>query len=104
LSDDRGELVTREVVAVAKELGVSPAQVALAWLRYRPVPVIPIIGARKIAQLEDNIGSLSLALSPEHRQRLDGVSAISLGFPHDFYTREMVRSIVSGGLHERIKA
>jgi len=32
----------REVVAVAQELGISPAQVALAWLRYRPVPVIPI--------------------------------------------------------------
>src|SRR6202521_5738832 len=43
----------REIVAVGKELGVSAAQVALAWLRTRPVPVIAIIGARKLAQIED---------------------------------------------------
>lgn len=41
-------MIIREVVAVSKEMNVSPAQVALAWLRYRPVPVIPIIGARKL--------------------------------------------------------
>jgi aryl-alcohol dehydrogenase-like predicted oxidoreductase len=39
----------REVVAVAQEVGVSAAQVALAWLRSRPVPVIPILGERKLA-------------------------------------------------------
>ena len=53
----------REVVAVGEELGVSAAQVALAWLRCRPVPVIPIIGARKLSQLEDNIRSLEVTLS-----------------------------------------
>ena len=39
-------------------------QVALAWLRYRPVPVIPILGARKLTQLQDNLASLDLQLSP----------------------------------------
>jgi aryl-alcohol dehydrogenase-like predicted oxidoreductase len=33
------------------------AQVALAWLRYRPVPVIPIVGARRLSQLQDNLAS-----------------------------------------------
>src|ERR1700692_2241901 len=37
------------------------AQVALAWLRYRPVPVIPILGARKLSQLQDNLASFNLA-------------------------------------------
>jgi aryl-alcohol dehydrogenase-like predicted oxidoreductase len=46
-SKARNEEVVREVVAVARECGHSPAQVALAWLRQRPQPVIPIIGARK---------------------------------------------------------
>ena len=53
--DGAPHATVREVVAVGKELGVSAAQVALAWLRYRPVPVIPIIGARKLAQVEDNL-------------------------------------------------
>jgi aryl-alcohol dehydrogenase-like predicted oxidoreductase len=93
----------REVVAVAKEVGVSAAQVALAWLRYRPVPVIPIVGARKLTQLEDNLRSLDVTLSPEQLQRLDQASAITLGFPHDFIANSSVRSIVYGGLRDRIK-
>lgn len=99
-----GEATIRETVAVGKELGVSAAQVALAWLRHRAVRVIPIIGARKLAQLEDNIGSLRVSLSPEQVARLDQASAISLGFPHDFFAQDSVRAIVSGGLSHRIKA
>lgn len=94
----------REVVAVGKELGVSAAQVALAWLRYRPVPVIPIIGARKLAQLQDNLESVALTLSPAQLERLDKASAISMGFPHDFLSMEAVRAIVHGGMRDRIKA
>jgi aryl-alcohol dehydrogenase-like predicted oxidoreductase len=94
----------REVVAVARELGVSAAQVALAWLRYRSVPVIPIIGARKISQLEDNIKSLNVTLSPAQLQRLDKATAVSLGFPHDFMAMEPVKAIVFGGMRDRIKA
>ncbi len=94
----------REIIAVGKELGVSAAQVALAWLRYRPVPVIPIIGARKLAQVEDNIRSLEVKLSPEHLERLDKASAITLGFPHDFFALEMVKAVIYGGMRDRIKA
>ena len=94
----------REVVAIGQELGVSAAQVALAWLRYQPVPVIPIIGARKLSQLEDNLASVSLSLSPEQLARLDKVSAVSLGFPHEFLKLDPVKAIVFGGLRDRIKA
>jgi len=45
----RKEAVAREVVAVARESGHPPAQVALAWLRQRETPIIPIIGARKLS-------------------------------------------------------
>lgn len=51
---ESGLRTVREVVALAQEMGFTPAQVALAWLRHRSVPVIPIIGARKLTQLEDN--------------------------------------------------
>ena len=54
-SDARKEAVVREVMAVAREVGHTPAQVALAWLLERPKPVIPIIGARKLTQVEDNL-------------------------------------------------
>ena len=94
----------REIVAIGKELGVPAAQVALAWLRYRSVPVIPIIGARKLAQIEDNIRSLDVTLSAEQLQRLDQASAISLGFPHDFLALDPVKAVVFGGLRDRLKA
>lgn len=102
--DDASIRTVREVVAVAKEIEVSPAQVALAWLRYRPVPVVPIIGARKLSQLEDNLRSLDVDLSPDLLQRLDAASAIALGFPHDFFKNDMVRTFAFGGLRDRIKA
>ncbi len=98
------EAVVRETVAVADELGVSAAQVALAWLRTRPAAVIPIVGARKLSQFEDNLRSLDVTLSPEQQERLHRVSAVPLGFPHDFYASESVRAILYGGLRERIRA
>src|SRR5690242_6232167 len=56
--------IVAAVKSVADETGRSLAQVALAWLRHRSVPVIPILGARKLPQLEDNLASLDLSLTP----------------------------------------
>jgi diketogulonate reductase-like aldo/keto reductase len=56
--------------------------------------MIPILGARTVEQLKDNIGALDVELSDEHLQRLDAVSAIDLGFPHEFTTRESIRELV----------
>jgi aryl-alcohol dehydrogenase-like predicted oxidoreductase len=100
---EAGLRTIREVAALAKEMAVTPAQIALAWLRYRSVPVIPIIGARKMSQLEDNLKSLEIILSPEQLHRLDDVSGIPLGFPHDFFADEMVRTFTFGGMRDRIK-
>jgi diketogulonate reductase-like aldo/keto reductase len=80
------------------------AQVALAWLRQRPSPVIPIIGVRKLSQFEDNLASLDLTLSADQLKKLDEASRIELGFPHGFYANEMVRGILYGGLRDRILA
>ena len=102
--EESAHATVREIVAVGKELGVSAAQVALAWLRYRPVPVIPIIGATKLTQIADNISSLDVKLSPEHLERLDQASAVSMGFPHDFLSLDPVKAIVFGGMRDRIVA
>jgi aryl-alcohol dehydrogenase-like predicted oxidoreductase len=100
----RADRIVSTVKAVSDQVGRSMAQVALAWLRYRPVPVIPIIGARKFSQLQDNLASFDLQLSPEHLKALEEASAIELGFPHDFYTKDAVRAIAHGGLRDQILA
>ena len=94
--------IVAAVKAVSDQTGRSMAQVALAWLRYRPVPVIPIIGARKLSQLQDNLASFDLKLSAEHLHSLDEASRIELGFPHDLYSKEAVSAIRYGGMSDRL--
>ncbi len=102
--EERAAKIISVVKIVAEQVGGSMAQVALAWLRYRSVPVIPILGARKVEQLHDNLASLELQLTPEHISTLDDASKIQLGFPHDFYKMDMVRNFVYGGMRDRIIA
>jgi len=96
--------IVAAVKAVSDKTGRGMAQVALAWLRYRPVPVIPIIGARKLSQLQDNLASFDLALSAEQVKALDEASQIDLGFPYEIYAKEFVRATVYGGMRDRIVA
>ncbi|MBO0695186.1 MAG: aldo/keto reductase, partial [Verrucomicrobia bacterium] len=102
--EQRAKRVVAAVKAVADELGCSMAQLALAWLRYRPVPIIPIVGARKLSQLKDNLTSADVSLSAKQLQALDEASRIELGFPHEFYTRDLVRGMIYGGMRDRIIA
>jgi len=88
------------VKSVSEQTGRSMAQVALAWLRHQTVPVIPIIGARQVSQLQDNLASLDLELSAEQLKSLDSASRIELEFPQSIYAREMVRSIRYGGVRD----
>src|SRR4029450_2148090 len=68
---------------VADELGVTSGKVAVAWLRQRAQRVIPILGARKLEQFQDVLGSLEARLAAEHLARLNEVSRIELGFPYE---------------------
>jgi hypothetical protein len=67
-----------------------------------PLALVPIIGARKVSQLQDNLTSLDLELSAEQLKSLDGASRIELGFPQSIYEREMVRAIRYGGTWDRL--
>ena len=89
---------------VSDEAGRSMAQVALAWLRYRPVHVIPIIGARKLSQFEVNLASLEVTLSADQLNTLDEASRIELGFPYEMYAKAMPRAIAYGGMRDQILA
>ncbi len=77
-------------------------KVALAWLRQRPLPIIPIVGARRLEQFRDNLACLDLKLDASQVERLDAASRIELGFPHDFYTRDMVKGLVYGGMRDKL--
>jgi aryl-alcohol dehydrogenase-like predicted oxidoreductase len=98
--NEKNTEIVREVVAIAAQVGCTPSQVALNWLRKKPGIMIPIVGARKAAQLQDSLGCLDFELTADHMQRLDAISAIELGFPHDFL--EKTREIVFGGMYHRI--
>lgn len=91
------DVVTEE----AEKLGVSPAQLSLAWVLAKGV--IPIIGARKLEQLKDNIGALDLRIPDAAMQRLDAVSAVELGFPHDFVLRPGAQKMIYGGMVHEIE-
>jgi aryl-alcohol dehydrogenase-like predicted oxidoreductase len=98
----RAAPIISAVKSVSAQVGRSMAQVALAWLRHQTVPVIPIIGARKVSQLQDNLGSLDLELSDEQLKSLDGASRIELGFPQSAYERESTRAVRYGGMWDRL--
>ena len=100
--EQRATRIISAVKAVSEQVGRSMAQVALAWLRHQTVPVIPIMGARKVSQLQDNLASLDLELSAEQLKSLDGASRIELGFPQSIYEREMVRGVRYGGMWDRL--
>ena len=82
--EERDLAIAEEVVKVAAEIGRSPAQVALAWVRQGEGVIVPLVGARTLDQLNDNLGCLDFSLEPAHKTRLDEASRIELGFPHDF--------------------
>jgi aryl-alcohol dehydrogenase-like predicted oxidoreductase len=87
------------VTKIAQDLEVTPSQVALAWtLRDRRV-TSPIIGARTVDQLENNLGALDVELPEAALTELETASAIDLGFPHDFLTRPMTQNVMFGDLH-----
>ncbi len=99
--DDRIYSIAREVDRVAEEIGKPPSQVALNWLRQRD-GVLPIVGARTLEQFNENCGCLAFSLADDQIERLNKVSQIELGFPHDFLASEIPRSFLYGGLYDRI--
>jgi len=101
ITDDETE-IAREVVAVADELDVSPAQVALAWIRRQPGQLLPIVGATRPDQLDDTLASLDVRLDDDHLDRLDAVGAVELGFPHDFLAAPGIERLVFGGTRDLI--
>ncbi|MEU4314940.1 aldo/keto reductase [Nocardia sp. NPDC024068] len=90
---DPGKLSARDragasaVAAVAAELGVTAAQVALAWTRHRSAAVLPIVGVSSAAQLAANLAAGQVVLPEEMVARLEAAAPFDPGFPQEFITR-----------------
>ena len=84
--------VAAEVGAVAEATGRSSAQVALNWVLHSPGVTAPIIGARTVEQLDDNLGAEGWRLADEHVQALDKCSRPKLPYPHSMYRWAGIRS------------
>ena len=79
----RGTIVDA-VGKVAAEVGKTPAQVALNWVLHRPGVTPPIIGARNLAQLDDNLGAIGWPLDADHVAALEAASGFDIGYPYNF--------------------
>ncbi len=100
--DDQKILIINTLLEVADKVGRSPSQVALNWLRQQSGVVIPIIGASKVAQVQDNLACLDFALEEDYLRKLDEVSRMEPGFPYEFAQRESTREFAFGGFQDRV--
>jgi aryl-alcohol dehydrogenase-like predicted oxidoreductase len=71
LTADGDRAIVDAVGAIAEAHGVSRAQIALAWLRSKPVVTAPLVGASSTAQIDDAVASLAVELTPEEIDRLE---------------------------------
>lgn len=88
--------VADAVQAVADDLGATSAQVAIAWTLANPAVASPLLGARTLRQLEDNLGALDVVLTSAHLEALNAASPVVLGFPHDFLQYDFIKAGLSG--------
>lgn len=104
---ERERVILDAVQSIAAEVGASPAQVAIAWVRAQALTastsLVPILGARTLEQLHDILGALALDLSQEHFDKLNAASTIELGFPHSMINSDRTRMEQVSG-HSLIRA
>jgi aryl-alcohol dehydrogenase-like predicted oxidoreductase len=82
--NERTHGIVDELAKIAKALDSTPARVALSWVQSRPGVTATIVGARTLAQLDDNLAALDVKLAPEQVAALDALSKPTLGFPIAF--------------------
>ena len=102
--NERRERIVAAVREVAGACEATPAQVCIAWVlaQRSRANLVPILGARTAAQLEENLAAIDLQLPPDQLQRLNEESAISLGFPSDFLADEEVVQLIFGSTRDLI--
>jgi aryl-alcohol dehydrogenase-like predicted oxidoreductase len=87
LADERVFALIDGLKAVAAEVGGSVAQVAIRWLLQKRSVASVVIGAKSVAQLDDNLGAARLRLTDAHMATLDGLSALPPPYPYEMVWR-----------------
>ncbi len=95
--------IAKVVVEIAEELNVPAAHIALKWTTLQGVSAIPIVGATKIPQVEENLKAMEIQLNDSQLKKLDTVSKIELGFPGEFFQEEGVKNVTYGGFYDKIE-
>jgi aryl-alcohol dehydrogenase-like predicted oxidoreductase len=90
------------LLEVAKEAGVTPSEIAIAWVAAKGA--FPIIGPRTLAQLQNNLAAAKTILSPEQIARLDAVSAMPPIFPYTMLNDPSTRDLYTGGMDKQFDA
>jgi aryl-alcohol dehydrogenase-like predicted oxidoreductase len=101
-TSQRLKSIASVVMDVAKEIGCTPSQVAVNWVRQSHYRMIPILGARTEKQLKDNLSCLDFELTSEQIDRLNQSSPIDLGFPHSFLGSDHVHGLIFGKTFDQI--
>lgn len=101
-ASDRAKNIAAEVGKIASEMGRSPAQVAINWVRQQPGTIIPILGARTLAQIEDNLRVLEFSLTDEQMQSLSALAGFNRGFPDNFLEDDEVHGLIFGETYDRV--
>lgn len=99
----RGKALASEIMKIAGEIGRSPSQVAINWVRQqRKNLIIPIIGARTEAQIKDNLGCLDFELTDAQFQQLSTANPLDPGYPNYFLAQPHLVDLIYSGMFEQI--
>ena len=93
---ERNLAISAKVNELAQKAGCTPSQLALYWVMQQSPNMITLFGARTEKQCIDNLGVLDLQVDQEIMDELNVISAIELGYPHDFLNTDRVKQIVYG--------
>ena len=89
---------------LAAEIGHSPAQIAINWAAARNPAVIPIIGARRPAQLAENLAALDFTLDEAQMATLNGLQPPARPYPHSFWNDYIRRDLIYGRRVDDLRA
>ena len=102
--DEPSRAAAEVIMRVAEEVGRSPSQVAIHWVTRRAPNVIPIVGARRLSQLADNLGALDFELTPEQMDALTAIRPLPREYPHTFWNDFVRRDLIYGQAVDKLRA
>lgn len=101
---ERARPLVEQFVEIAGRLAITPSQLAVAWVRATPFAggPIPILGARTVAQLEDQLGALTVHLDADTWTQVGAIREFRLDFPRGFLESDHVRGLIFGDTDDRL--